>query len=128
METKMLFKLFVNRMRSLWEIICFSSIKLDSELTFWVVSAQYNSAEATLKCLDSVYNQTVPRQRVRHIFIGDTSTDNTPELIEAWLAALPDHNVEYIRNEKNMNIAYNLHTAFKRAPKNSISMQLDGDD
>ena len=128
MRLKMLLKFLVNRYRRIWESIYFAFIRPDTGLTFWVVSAQYNSKEATLKCLDSVYNQSLPRNRVKHIFIDDASTDNTPDLIESWLKTHPGHNVEYIRNEKNMNIAYNLHTAFKRAPRNSISMQLDGDD
>ena len=125
---KMFGKILLNRWRRLGEIIRLSTTKHNQKITFWVVSAQYNAGEVTLKCLDSVYNQNLPRNRVKHIFIDDASTDNTPELIESWLSKHPDHNVEYIRNEKNMNIAHNLYKAFKRAPKGSISMQLDGDD
>ncbi len=128
MKIKMVGKLLLNRWRRIWEVFQFLAVSQDTELTFFVVSAQYNSGEATLKCLDSVYNQRLPRERVKHIFIDDASTDSTPELIQNWLDTHPDHNVEYIRNEKNMNICYNLHTAFSRAPAGSISMQLDGDD
>ena len=127
-KLKMLGKILINRWRRLCEIIRFSTTKPNNEITFWVVSAQYNAGEATLKCLDSVYNQDLPKSRVKHIFIDNASINNTPELIESWLAKHSDHNVEYIRNEKNMNIAYNLYTAFKRAPKGNISMQLDGDN
>ena len=125
---KMRVKYLCNRWRRFWEMLRFAVVKPDSELTFWVVSAQYNAGEATIRCLDSVYKQSLPRTRVRHIFIDDASTDGTPELIEDWLRAHPDHNVEFIRNPENMNMAHNLHTAFKRAPSGSISMQLDGDD
>ncbi len=128
MKLKMLGKLLSNRWHRLWEVFKLARVEPDPEISFWVVSAQYNSGAATLKCLDSVYNQTLPRHRVRHIFIDDASTDNTPELIANWLKEHPGHNVEYIRNAKNMNIAHNLHTAFKRAPAGSVAMQLDGDD
>ena len=97
---KMLGKLLLNRWQRLGEIIQLSATKKDPNITFWVVSAQYNSGEATLKCLDSVYNQNLLRDRIKHIFIDDASTDNTPELIESWLSAHPDHNVEYNSQRK----------------------------
>ncbi len=128
MRFKMWGKYLCNRWRRLWELLRFAVVKPDYELTFWVVSAQYNAGEAILRCLDSVYNQSLPRSRVRHIFIDDASTDGTPELIAGWLREHPDNNVEYIRNAENKNMAHNLHTAFKRAPAGSIAMQLDGDD
>ena len=128
MNFKMWGKYILNRWRRFGEVLRFSRVKPDNKLTFYIVSAQYNSGKATLKCLDSVYRQDFPRERIRHVFIDDASTDNTPQLIEKWLREHPEHNVEYIRNEKNMNIAYNLHTAFKKAPPGSIAMQMDGDD
>ena len=78
-KPKMLGKILINRWRRLGEIIRFSTTKPNTEITFWVVSAQYNAGEATLKCLDSVYNQDLPKNRVKHIFIDDASTDNTPK-------------------------------------------------
>ena len=101
-KIKMVGKILLNRWRRLGEIMQFSIVNPDQNITFWVVSAQYNSGDATVKCLNFVFNQDLPRNRVRHIYIDDASTDNTPELIEPWLSKHPDHYVEYIRNEKNI--------------------------
>ena len=95
---------------------------------FHIVSAQRNMGDAALKCLDSVYSQRYPREFVRHIFIDDASTYNTPSLIEHWLGDHPDHKVEFIRNSERLGMLANNMTGFGLAEPTAIGIELNGDD
>lgn len=96
--------------------------------SFVVVSCERNAGPAAIKCLESVYLQTFDRSRVRHVFVDDASTDDTHELISAWLEKHPDHNVEYIHNQERMGGTANTLFGFRKAPESSIVVELNGDD
>ena len=95
---------------------------------FHIVSCERNSGQAAIKCLDSVYTQHYPRHLIRHVFIDDASSDDTHNMILAWLHDNPDHNVDYIRNNKRMGGCTNNLTGFRTAPSRSIICELNGDD
>lgn len=81
-----------------------------------------------MQCLDSVYRQKYPADRIRHIFIDDDSDDETPELIERWLECHPGHRVEFIRNMARKGGCLNNLTGFRMASPGSIICELNGDD
>ena len=95
---------------------------------FHIVSCERNSGQAAIKCLDSVYTQHYPRHLVRHVFIDDASSDDTHNMILEWLHDNPDHNVDYIRNNKHRGGCANNLTGFRMAPSGSILLELNGDD
>lgn len=101
---------------------------LDTEIRFFVISCGRNSAENVLKCLQSVYDQSVKGNRVIHWLVDDASDDSTDKLIEGWLAAHPDHSVRYIRNLERKGGTANTYEALQQAPKDSIVLELNADD
>ena len=95
---------------------------------FYVVSSQRNAGNACVECLDSVYEQNHPRDLIRHIFIDDASDDDTPEIIEKWLASHPGHSVDFIRNTVRKGGCFNNISGFRMAPPGAIVCELNGDD
>lgn len=95
---------------------------------FWVVTCTRNAADWVCKCLDSVYRQNYPGEYLNHLLIDDDSTDNTQELVLSWLSETPDHNVQYVRNDKRLGGTENTVKGFRQAPPGSIVIELNGDD
>lgn len=95
---------------------------------FHIVSAQRNMGEAAVACLRSVFHQRYPHELVRHVFIDDASTDNTPSLIEHWLSGHPDHRVEFIRNSERLGMLANNMMGFEHSVDSDIGIELNGDD
>ncbi|GEM_PF-1170211 len=117
-----------HKVHSFKESLAYAFVKPRKYRSFHVVSCQKNAGEATLKCLESVYNQQYKRSLVKHVYIDDASTDATNELIVKWLSDHPGHNVEYIRNETNMGGCANNLKGFRLAPSGSIILEVNGDD
>jgi len=95
---------------------------------FLIVSSQKNAGRAAVKCMESVFRQHYDRSLIRHVMIDDASTDGTGGLIEDWLAAHPDHNVEFIRNPERLGGTVNNLTGFRMAAPGQIVIELNGDD
>lgn len=110
------------------EAIRYSLTRPKEHKHFHVVSCERNAGEFVCRCLESVYRQDYPRDRITHFVVDDASTDNTPRLIEQWLRAHPDARVEYVRNEKRARILANRVRGFRSAAPGSIVVHLDGDD
>jgi hypothetical protein len=110
------------------EIMKYSMVRPDRTYPFHIVSAQRNMGDITLRCLQSVYDQEYPRDLVRHVFIDDASTDDTPSLIEGWLRHHPDHRVEFIRNSARRGMLANNLAGFRMADATAIGIELNGDD
>jgi glycosyltransferase involved in cell wall biosynthesis len=81
-----------------------------------------------LRCLQTVYDQSYPSDRVRHVFIDDASTDDTPALVESWLRDHQDHRVEFIRNPERCGMLANNLAGFRMADPSAIGIELNGDD
>jgi len=118
----------LNRVGRLGEILRCLFVAPKENKRFHVVSCERHAAEAAARCLDSVYIQDYDRRLVRHVFIDDASEDDTPRIVENWLAAHPDHNVEYIRNSERMGGCANNLRGFREATPQSIVLELNGDD
>ena len=95
---------------------------------FYVVSCERNAGSDAIRCLESVYDQTYTRSHLRHLFIDDDSDDGTHKLILDWLAAHPDHNVEYIHNLHKQGGTSNTVKGFRMAPVDAVVMEVNGDD
>ena len=100
----------------------------ETDLQFFVLSCERNGGLATLKCLDSVYEQDFPNPKVTHYLIDDDSGDETPLLIEAWLKEHSDHNVQLVKNKTRKGGAQNTYEGFIEAPPGSIVLEVNGDD
>jgi len=96
--------------------------------SFCIVTCERNAGDFVVRCLDSVYAQNYPKQYVRHIFIDDASSDDTPVLIRDWLDSHPDHQVEFLANQERAGGTANTVRGFSMAPEESIVLELNGDD
>ena len=90
-----------------------------------VLMAAYNYARFIERSLDGVLQQEYPADRLDVIVVDDSSTDDTPEILERYRTAYPDR-VTVIRQANSGNrVAAN--TAFGLARGELIAM-LDADD
>lgn len=95
---------------------------------FHVVSCERNAGEFVVRCLESVYSQNYPRDRITHFVVDDASMDDTPHLIERWLRGHPDARIKYVRNEQRTWQLSNFVSGVHSAADGSIILQVDGDD
>ncbi len=95
---------------------------------FHIVSAQRNMGSDAIRCLQSVYDQSYPKDFVRHIFFDDASTDATPDLVRGWLTDHPNHSVQFIQNTERQGMLSNNLTGFQEADPSNIGIELNGDD
>jgi len=110
------------------EALRLAMLPADGQMRFFVVSCERNAGEAALNCLDSVYNQRYNREQVDYLFIDDASTDNTRQLVEGWLRAHPDHNVEFVPHAERRGGTANTIDSFRAAPPGTVVVELNGDD
>ena len=95
---------------------------------FYIVSCERNAGEYALRCLESVWNQDYPKKLVAHHFIDDSSTDGTEKKISDWLKDHPGHCVKFEINARRKGGTANTLFGFRRAPSQSIVLELNGDD
>jgi hypothetical protein len=94
---------------------------------FVVVIASYNNAPWCHLNLESVLNQEYPDFRV--IYVDDLSTDDTPRLVDEFLARRSrGHAVEFIKNEVRVGPLENIDRAVRSCDPNEIVVLVDGDD
>lgn len=110
------------------EVWHYASCRPSCSQSFCVVTCERNAGEFVLRCLDSVYSQEYPKTHIRHLFIDDASTDDTPDLIRSWLDAHPDHQVEFIANQERAGGTANTVRGFSMVPEDCIVLELNGDD
>lgn len=111
-----------------FEVLRYALVRPSSSRDFLIVSAQRNMGKAALACLDSVHEQRYPKEHVRHVFIDDASSDDTPYAIQAWLDDHPGHRVEFIRNASSRGMLANNQFGFARGEGDEIGIELNGDD
>ena len=93
---------------------------------FLIVAAVHNAEAYVQRHLASISSQKYPKQRYRHLIIDDASTDATGDLIQPFVGN--GSNVDYLRNTERRGGCANLTRAFRDAEKESIVVQVDGDD
>jgi len=87
---------------------------LESSPLITVVTLVFNTGKYVLKGLDSVKNQTYPKELIQHLIIDDCSTDDSVELIEKWISA-NNYSCTFIKQEKNQGICAGLNQALSLA-------------
>lgn len=98
-------------------------------LDFFIVTAAYDAGRYVERCLESVRRQRYPGSKVTHLVIDDASRDRTGDVIARYLEDVPcEHHVQFERNSENRGGCANYTRGFRRAPKDSVVLQLDGDD
>lgn len=101
---------------------------IDPSISFFVVSCGRNAGQSTVKCLQSVYDQQIAKDKVQHLLIDDASEDETARLVCEWLDGHPDHSVKFVQNETRKGGTLNTLEAFRQAPKGSIVLEVNSDD
>lgn len=115
-------------LRRVKETISYAPVTPTHRQLFYVVSCARNAGASAVRCLDSVYDQTHPRDRVRHVYLDDASTDDTRDRIRAWMGTHPDHGVTAIDTNERRGGTFNTLVTFREAPPGSIVVELNGDD
>jgi glycosyltransferase involved in cell wall biosynthesis len=95
---------------------------------FVIVTAAHNAEEYVRRNMDSVWDQTYPREHFRQIVIDDASTDVTCDLVQLFVGDSPELQISFEKNDKRHGGCANLTRAFRSAAPDSIVLQLDGDD
>ena len=90
-----------------------------------VVVAAYNGAPYIEEQLDSIAAQTLPFDEL--IIRDDGSTDQTPEVIQAWINRHPDLNIRLIKDGANLGYIRNFHALLSQAKGDYIFLS-DQDD
>lgn len=121
-------KLLRRRWGALAEARALARVEPTEYRHFWIVSAQRNAGEAACRCLDSVYGQRYPQDKVTQLFIDDASEDDTVSIVEDWLAGHEGHCVELVRNAERIGCCANNARAYRQAPPGSIIVEINGDD
>ena len=88
-----------------------------------VVMPIYNTNEYVERCIESIINQT--EKNLEIIIINDGSTDNSEKTIEKYL--LKNHNINYIKLEKNVGVGNARNIGIKKAKTKYITF-IDSDD
>lgn len=87
-----------------------------------IIMPSYDTARFISETIDSVLRQTYVNWEL--IIVDDSSTDNTDEIVGAYLA---DKRIRYIKNEKNSGAAVSRNRALREARGKWIAF-LDSDD
>lgn len=116
------------KLRAVKEWLSYVQTTPQKNMCFEIVTCERNAGNFSLKCLNSVYRQAYPSEKIRHIFIDDASDEETTDLINAWLQKHPAHRVEFIRNRTRRGGTANTLMGFRMARSGSIVMELNGDD
>ncbi len=87
-----------------------------------IITPSYNTAEYIAESIKSVQSQTYKNWEM--IIVDDCSTDNTDEVVQAYLS---DPRIKYLKNEKNSGAAVSRNYAIREAKGKWIAF-LDSDD
>ena len=96
---------------------------------FTIVVPAYNVEQWAEKNIKSALTQDYDNYDV--IYINDASTDETRKIVDSTFQNLvkeTNADSKVMHNESNKKALYNIITAVKLAPPNSIIVTLDGDD
>jgi GT2 family glycosyltransferase len=89
-----------------------------------VVVATYNRKKMLGGCIDSLFNQTYPKERYEVIIINDGSTDGTEDILNEYAKRAPCGFKWFTQDNRGQTVAFNL------GVKNSIGeiVCITGDD
>lgn len=97
------------------------------EKAITVVIPSYNNSSVYKKNLDSLFSQKYSNYRV--IYIDDASSDNTGDLVEAYVKEAGfEERVTLIKNNQRCGALKNLYDAIHTCDDDDIIVTYDGDD
>ena len=96
---------------------------INSKLRFSIVCTNYNKEKYIQECICSVLNQN--SLNYEFIIVDDCSTDKSPDIINDY--AQRSDKITYLKNEKNMGMAYGYNKALAVASGEIVSL-IDSDD
>ncbi len=110
-----------------FEELRLSYLKKKEGPRFVFIIPSYNNADWYKGNLDSVFTQMYTNWRI--IYIDDASSDQTADLVEAYVKkSNMGHKVTLIKNKERKGIAANRYTAIHMCDDDDIIVALDGDD
>ena len=110
------------------EILRYAFVRPRRTHHFHVVSTQRNAGDDVVGCLDSVENQRYPKEAFRHLVIDDNSTDHTADIVRQWCENHPGHHVEFVARSERRGGTRNTLEGIRQAGRESIVIELNGDD
>lgn len=73
-------------------------------MRFSIIIPNYNKGEYIKECLDSIFNQTIDRNKYEVIFVDDGSTDNSLEIVKSYDIKLFQTNRKMAGGARNKGI------------------------
>lgn len=118
---------FISQLCGVQSAVCAALYEQPEELSIVVIIPSYNNAQYYKENLNSVFKQKYNKFRV--IYINDASTDETGQLVEAYVqsSGMQDK-VTIIHNEYNRKALMNIYQAVHMCDDNDLIVVLDGDD
>jgi glycosyltransferase involved in cell wall biosynthesis len=121
-------RLFRRALRRGAEILRYALVRPRQANHFHIVSTQRNAGTDVVACLDSVECQRYPKEAYRHLIIDDNSTDHTADIIRRWCESHPGHNVDFVARSERRGGTWNTLDGFRQVGRESIVIELNGDD
>ena len=82
-----------------------------------VIICSYNRADYIIGAVDSLYHQTLDRNRFEVIVVDNNSIDNTGELVQEYIRTHPGFHLKYLtESRQGASFARNTGAAFAKAP------------
>src|SRR4051812_47490794 len=82
-----------------------------------VIICSYNRADYIIGAIESLYHQTLDRERYEVLVVDNNSIDNTSELVQDYINAHMDFHLKYLtESRQGASFARNTGAAFARAP------------
>jgi len=108
-------------------LFCLQAQAGDYERPLVVVIPSHNNADWYARNLDSVFTQEYDNYRV--IYCDDASTDNTYNLVQAYIIAHGyEDKITLLHNDISQGALFNHYQAVSRCRDHEIVINLDGDD
>ncbi|MBA4138973.1 MAG: glycosyltransferase family 2 protein [Segetibacter sp.] len=90
---------------------------MNEDLKISVIICSYNREEYITGAIESLYNQTLPKQYYEVIVVDNNSIDNTKQVCLNYIQSQPGYNTYYLEEkQQGASFARNTGAAFAKAP------------
>lgn len=89
----------------------------ENNLKIAVIICSYNRADYIINAVESLYQQTLPKEAFEVLVVDNNSIDNTGELVQDYITSHDDLNLHYLtESRQGASYARNTGAAFAKAP------------
>lgn len=82
-----------------------------------IVICSYNRADYIIGALESLYNQTLEKEKFEVLVVDNNSIDNTGDLVQQYMSEHPQFDLRYLtESRQGASFARNTGAAFARSP------------